>query len=333
MKPSVRMHGGADGFGEIDFDFSANTNSDAPTSALKAVANVDSSRYPDASYSELRHTLAQFHGVDTKRILLACSASEFIGRFTAWAHLQGWKHVYLPKHAYGDYAHAAAVWGMQSSTELDQHLDAECMPQWQWCCDPSSPLGQSDDSWITASATRCVVLDCAYTPLRLNLADPTRQQALDRVWQLWTPNKALGLTGIRAAYVIAPVGAQAACLQLNALCPSWPIGSHGVAMLMAWTEAQVQVELAQGRITLLDWKQRQIQLCERLGWQCLPSETNFFVAKPPLLIRDHHVEAWRKRGIKLRDCASFGLPNHWRMSVQPLGAQDALAQALSEMSA
>ena len=28
----------------------------------------------------------------------------------------------------------------------------------------------------------------------------------DRVWQLWTPNKALGLTGVRAAYAITPRG-------------------------------------------------------------------------------------------------------------------------------
>jgi histidinol-phosphate aminotransferase len=26
------------------------------------------------------------------------------------------------------------------------------------------------------------------------------------LWQLWTPNKALGLTGVRAAYAMAPQG-------------------------------------------------------------------------------------------------------------------------------
>ncbi len=53
------------------------------------------------------------------------------------------------------------------------------------------------------------LLDRAYEPLRLEGALPIDQAALDRVWQLWTPNKVLGLPGIRAAYAIAPVGAQA----------------------------------------------------------------------------------------------------------------------------
>ena len=37
------------------------------------------------------------------------------------------------------------------------------------------------------------VLDCAYTPLRLTPHVPTRVP--EGVWQMWTPNKALGLTG------------------------------------------------------------------------------------------------------------------------------------------
>jgi histidinol-phosphate aminotransferase len=46
------------------------------------------------------------------------------------------------------------------------------------------------------------VLDCAYRPLWLEDEPPERN--LDAVWQLWTPNKALGMTGVRAAYAIAP---------------------------------------------------------------------------------------------------------------------------------
>ncbi len=78
------------------------------------------------------------------------------------------------------------------------------------------------------------VLDLAYAPLRLSGTSPWSAAQRDQAWQLWTPNKALGLTGVRAAYAIAPLGAEAAAQQVQQLCPSWPVGAHGVALLQAW---------------------------------------------------------------------------------------------------
>ena len=40
----------------------------------------------------------------------------------------------------------------------------------------------------------------------------------------------------------------------------------------------------------------------------------------------------RERGIKLRDCTSFGLPGHLRLSVQTPAAQDALHHAWQHLT-
>src|SRR5690606_7697657 len=105
-------------------------------------------------------------------------------------------------------------------------------------------------------------------------------EALDRVWRLLSPNKALGLTGVRAAYAIAPLGASAVLAELEALAPSWPLGAHGEAMLLAWTTPAVQDWLRACLPRLRAWKQAQTALCESLGWAVLPSEANYFVARP-----------------------------------------------------
>jgi len=42
-----------------------------------------------------------------------------------------------------------------------------------------------------------------------------------------------------------------------------------------------------------------------------------------------NVASLRAQGIKLRDTTSMGLPGHWRLSVQPPAAQNALAKALA----
>lgn len=328
-KPTLqRIHGGPDSLGVPLHDFSTNSNACGPCPlALAAVQQADPTCYPDAGYSALRAQLAARHGVPLARVLLAGSASEFIFRITAWTaqqwHEPGARTVSLPPHSYGDYAQAAQAWGLATVPQASQ-------AQLVWCCDPSSPLGAAQPELAAlVEASPVCVLDRAYEPLRLEGGLTVSDDKLDRVWQLWSPNKALGLTGARAAYAIAPVGSEQAVAALEQLAPSWPIGAHGVAMLRAWCEPAVQHWLHESRHTLREWKARQLALCESLGWTCLPSQANFFCARPDhagASLRQALAEL-RAQGIKLRDAISFGLPDHVRLGVLSPLAQDALAQS------
>jgi histidinol-phosphate aminotransferase len=320
MKAADRSHGGPDTLGVPVHDFSTNANACGPCpQALAAVQAADAARYPDPAYARLRDALAAFHGVDRDRIVPAGSASEFIFRVTAWAAQRGVRDVAMPPHCYGDYAQAAAAWKLRPAPEAGL----------TWACEPSSPLGQQQERIAPGAAI--VVLDRAYEPLRLSGACSMSDDALSRLWQLWSPNKALGLTGVRAAYAIAPADDAAAAAGLEALAPSWPIGAHGVAMLLSWCEPAVQHWLAQSRDVLREWKARQEALCEEMRWTVLPADANFFVVRAADLARS--LPALRRRGIKLRDCASFGLPGHVRLGVQAPAAQDALRRAWLEQEA
>jgi len=321
---ALRVHGGPDAQGVPLHDFSTNSNACGPCPpALAAVQAADATRYPDAAYTELRAQLAAWHGVAPERVLLAGSASEFIFRVSAWVQQQGGRKVWLPSQHYGDYAAAAQAWGL---SRVAQAQDAPLA----WACDPSSPLGQAQHGLSELVATApVVVLDRAYEPLRLSGALALTQEQLLRVWQLWTPNKALGLTGVRAAYVIAPLGALEAAAQLERFAPSWLVGAHGVALLQAWLQPEVQAWLQQSLATLREWKARQLAVCEALGWHCLPSNANYFCARPDVQgeALTQALAALRVQGIKLRDATSFGLPGHVRLGVLAPQAQDALQQA------
>lgn len=329
---SVRVHGGTDYYGVPLHDFSTNSNACGPCPAAQAaVRQADASQYPDASYTALRQQLATFHGVDVQRVVLAASASEFIFRMTARVAQvigEGGRTIWLPPHSYGDYAQAARAHRLYV---VAQPGEAQLL----WACEPSSPLGATHaglgDLVDVLGTTATVVLDRAYEPLRLSGALALTDTQLQTIWQLWTPNKALGLTGVRAAYAIAPLGAEEeAVAALELLCPSWPIGAHGVAMLQAWTSPGAQAWLANSLNTLRDWKARQIALCESLGWTCLPSHANFFCARPILpegMTLQQALATLRTQGIKLRDTTSFGLTGHVRISVQPPAAQHALHNA------
>ena len=231
--------------------------------------------------------------------------------------------------------------------------------QLRWLCDPGSPLGQSESAQILAAVlsglphtTRnqsgltlpssaqsgegshgphvTLVLDRAYAPLRLLGQSALSPEQLEKVWQLWSPNKALGLTGVRAAYAIAPLGAEADVLALDALAASWPIGVHGEAMLQAWTLTETQRWVEQSRPTLSQWLAALRATLQNHGWTCAPTDTPYFCAKPPSLL---DASALRRHGIKCRDATSFGLPGWWRWSAQPPEALAALDAALKETSA
>ena len=316
------IHGGTDLLGVPRWDFSTNANACGPCPiALDAVQAADPRHYPEPSFTALRASLASLHGVDPHRVVLAGSASEFISRISAAVALGGGRRVWLPALAYGDYGRAAQAWGLDRVLEP---LQADLL----WLCEPSSPRGVAEgqaDAVAAMGKGAVVVLDRAYEPLRLSGVCSLSAEALDAVWQLWSPNKALGMTGVRGGYAIAPLQAEAFAERLNAMAPSWPLGAHAVAMLRAWAQTDVQAWLAGCKEPLADWKARQVALLTGLAWHCMDSDANYVCARP-----SHSVDAkaLRAQGIKLRETTSLGLAGYWRLSVQPPQAQAALWAAL-----
>lgn len=344
-------HGGPDALGIPPHDFSTNANACGPCPAvLQALRQAPVHTYPDPACTALRQRLGRWHGVDAARIVIGASASELIFRLTAALGMVGQGRqadagvpsahdplrvrtgplpagarplpppvVWVPRHAYGDYARAAQAHGLPVrvwDTVRDIPRDAtdsgsgsaSCSLQLLWATEPSSPLGHTPEGLADAVHARpsharqtvalqgvlgdsppLWVLDRAYAPLRLSGTDPFASTALDAVWQLFSPNKALGMTGVRGAWLVAP----AACLNdagslqaellghLQALAPSWPLGAHGEVMLMAWPEPAVQQWLARSLDTLRDWKAQLEEGLRRRDWTVLPSVSTFCCARPP----------------------------------------------------
>jgi histidinol-phosphate aminotransferase len=345
--PVSRIHGGPGPAGPARFDFSTTANACGPCPlALAAVREADRSHYPDPAYTALKSQLAAFHGVAAGRVVLAASASEFIFRLTAVTAVHANGPVTVPVHAFGDYATAARGYGRPVLRHGDAGSEAATLV---WHTDPGSPLGNvwpplgeavPPSALLSEAVT---VVDRACEPLRLS-GHSAWGTALDGVFQLWSPNKALGLTGVRAAYALAPDGAPAAAWaqRLEAACPSWPLGAEGVALLQAWVSPAVQAWVAASRDTLRTWKAQQTQALQALGWQVLPSVTNFNLLRPPAHgvggtgATDDRVTAVHSalaaEGVAWRHTASFGLPGAWRVSVQAPPAQAAMLAAVGALT-
>lgn len=334
---AARVHGGADARGAARWDFSTCANAAGPCPmALAAVQAADATRYPDPAATAVRQALAALHGVEPERILPAASASEFIQRITAGTGRLWPGAVKVPRWAYGDYAEAAAAWGRASHAEAHEDGASRAPPcTLRWYADPTSPMGQDGDPPEGDARRFPAVLDAVYAPLRLQGTSAWTASERDAVFVLHSPNKALGLTGVRGAYAVAPAQGSgdgeagydvAACRRaLQAAAPSWPLSAHADAMLQAWAMPETQVWVAASHAVLSGWKADLLRRLSARGFELQASVTPYTVVRPkvwvePALLREH--------GVGVRDASSFGLPGWWRVSAQAPAAQDAFMHAL-----
>ncbi|MDT9000192.1 aminotransferase class I/II-fold pyridoxal phosphate-dependent enzyme [Paucibacter sp. APW11] len=338
---SVNVHGGSDGLGPISHDFSSNAWPLPPPESLQvALVGADRQRYPDPAYAALRQSLAHHEQLAAERVLPAAGGSEAIRRLSLAAKLAGIHEVFVPSPGFGDYAAAAqalglAVHGYADAEALCQAL-ANSGPALVWACEPCNPTGSSFSSEDWARLQRALddsgailAVDLACEPLRLDGQSALPAALAEACWRLQCPNKALGLTGVRAAYLLAPHEDDALRPHAEALAASWVLSAEGVVLLEHWTRFAPALELQ--RQQLRRWRDSQRALLAELGWQQRPSCSNFWLARPPRPFAAAEHAALRAAGIKLRDAASFGMAGLLRVSVQPPVAQAALKNVLEQM--
>jgi histidinol-phosphate aminotransferase len=314
-------HGGTDGGPPARFDFSSNANALGPAPALLDLLRaVDPTDYPDPAYTQVRDVLAAWHARDPGEVVVGAGACELIHRAVRTAG----GPVVVREPTFGEYRYAAEVAGVPLRRAHDAATFERMLPGAALAvlCLPNSPDGRIDDvdrAAAAATAAGCrLLLDLAYHPL-----SQVRPPPPSGTWQLWAPNKAHGLTGIRAAYLVAPADDAARLSR----APSWVLSAHGAAFLTALPTPAARQWVVETRETLWGWRDRLVERLGAAGVAVTAGTANFVLA--------HVTDAaattaeLRRAGIRVRDATSFGLPHAVRLSAQPPRAQDALITELA----
>jgi histidinol-phosphate aminotransferase len=315
---------------EVVIDFSVNTNPlGPPPGTLGVLHGLDLSRYPDPECRELRAALARLHGVEPEWILPGNGSSELIF-LTAQAFLTPGACVVVQGPTYGEYARAARGAGAQvvecrapeasgfapdigRLIETAQRQRAVLL----FLCNPNNPTGvllnrASLEALVTACPATLLVLDEAYLSLVTDAARDAASLAGDRrVLVLRSLTKDVALAGLRLGYA---VGHPALLAPLRALQPPWSVNiaaqAAGLAALRdpAWLDAARQ-EIERGKHLLAEG-------LRQLGWRVYPGAASFLlVSVAPALASDVR-RALLEHGCCVRDCSSFGLPQHIRVGVR-----------------
>ena len=334
-------------------DFSASVSPLGPPQGLwEALRRVDLTAYPDPECLELREVLAKFHGIDDGRILVGNGSTELI-HLLARSYLGQSSgsvdhSVLLLTPTYGEYSGACLLEGAEirelvacreAGFAWDLERVADIMgngkPTLVFLCNPNNPTGVylsmeevTGLARVASTSGTLLVLDEAYVNFVEERWDATtllRKDVGESVVLLRSMTKDYALTGLRLGYALA---SPAVVDRLARLQPDWSVNALAqVAGLVALADADY---LPAARRAVGEAKDLLVDGFRQMGFHPLPATANY------LLVEVGDGAMWReklmRRGIFVRDCASFGLPDCIRIGIRAMSDCERLVEAMaSEM--
>ena len=326
---------------EAVIDFSVSCNPFGPPPSIReTLANASIERYPDSEANELKQALAQKLSVDPNNLITGAGSTELI-RLLAIAYFGPNDLVLIPQPTYGEYEIACHIVTAQlmkkpALKEPDFQLDIPetieliqtHQPKGIFICNPNNPTGQyiskQEVNEIMSSVPEgLLILDEAYIALTEN-----SWASLDLINQgnlviLRSMTKDYALAGLRLGYAIA---AEPIITVLKHVCPPWNVNS--IAQKAGVFALNADIYLKECGDKLREAKEFLIREMEQLGLSPIPSHTNFF------LVKVGNATAFRqsllKKGILVRDCTSFGLPQYIRLAPRTLTECQRLIKVIKE---
>ncbi len=324
--------------GEV-LDFSVSSNPFGPPPGVREALSTSAiDHYPDREATGLRRHLAQKLGVAPQNILAGNGCVELI-RLAALAYFGPGDRVLIIEPTFGEYEVACRIAGSQP---LKQWMGVEGFgvrdivdiiqrehPKGVFLCNPNNPTGQylpqgDFEQILSVCEDSLLILDEAYIAF------------VDRAWSflemipggnlliLRSMTKDYALAGLRLGYAISHQGVIDA---LRKVCPPWNV--NAVAQQAGILALEEEEYLTQCKIKLRQSRDFLVRELTEIGLPPLPSEANFFLVKVGDAGRLRH--QLLRKGILIRDCTSFGLPDYIRIAPRTLPECHRLIATIKEI--
>ena len=344
LQPDV--HGGLDYLelermglqpGEL-VDFSVNRNPYGPPPAVRHLwRDVHPERYPDRECLALRAALAERTDRPREQIRVGNGTAELIW-LLALAYLRPGDPVLISAPTFGEYASACSLMGARihvvratreavfiPDVESLAHRLHQLKPRLCFLCNPNNPTGVYLDkaavlALLEANPDGLLVLDEAYLPFVRRGWDATPLIESGRLVLLRSMTKDYAIAGLRVGYLLAD---QEIVSVTGRVQPPWSVNSVAQLAAIACLKDALycQTTLSQ---TLAATPPLMTAL-RRLELKVLPSATHFF------LVHVGDAAATRtgllRKGIQVRDCTSFGLPEYVRVATRRPAENELLVRA------
>lgn len=336
----------------LDFSVSINPFPVHPN-VLKAVKGCTLIHYPDSSAKELREKIAEQEGCTADEILAVNGTSQGI-HLLGQAFLNRETSVLIAAPAYSQYKKVsnlqqAAIKEIISVPEknfvppVDAIIEeiSSNKPKIFWICNPNNPTGtyvsKEDMERIVEEAQQSntiVVIDEAY--VAFTHEELRYRKISSNVLRLNSMTKDYGIPGLRIGYIH---GDKKLIDEIIPYQPEWslsaPAQKAGIACLKegeyyrkTWKEVREETERFRAKL-------------ETLGMKTYSTESNFFMAQlgagpDKEGVRQNYAAQLQKhletKNMQIRDCTSFGLPDHIRIGIHSKDNNEKLFAAIEEVS-
>jgi histidinol-phosphate aminotransferase len=304
-------------------DFSSNINAYGPSPTVReAVARTPLDRYPDDEASALRAALAEQLGISPRCLLVGNGASELIW-LACLAFLRPLDRVLVFGPTFAEYARMAELAGARvkihrapeekefalSLPEVRSDLNS-FRPRLVFICNPNNPTGTVLDPdlisiWVYTHPHTLFIVDESYLAFATGRGSVMDTEQVN-VLALRSLTKDYALAGLRLGYA---AGAEELILALAQVRPPWSV--NAVAQAAGVAALRDREHLARSVELLAAAKSELMAVLADLGMKVLPSAAPFFLARVGNAVSIRR--ALLTKGILVRDCASFGLPEYIRI--------------------
>jgi histidinol-phosphate aminotransferase len=292
--------------------------------------NVRLDRYPDPDSTALVEAVSEKLQVPADWIVPGNGATELLhAAARAWAG-PGRAVAHCPP-TFGEYAAAARAVGaplLEFDEVYGDLFRASLSPPLLYLCNPNNPTGElrSHRAIVLAleiMAPAVVVLDEAFIQFVRDI--PTALPLLEKHPNLLivrSLTKDYGLTALRLGYAVAR---PELINQIRQQLPPWTVNGLAQAAGVAALRDQRYLDVTLRR--LRSAKEALVDALMFQGWRMMVGEANF------LLVEVAQARVVRQQlalqGLLVRDCQSFGMPDHIRVAVRGPDENERLVQALA----
>ena len=300
-------------------DFSENLNPFPPSFSWNP-DRIAVSSYPDNRYAALKEHIARIEGRSPDEICVGNGSVEIIRSFCL-AVLKSGDRVLIPPHTFGEYVVSVECAGGIPVIRQDGSAA-------EFFCNPNNPTGylvQRENVLEKIRAHEDAGTQLFIDEAFIDLADPSESVTgvrSEHVFVLRSLTKAFAVPGIRFGWGI---GSPDLIEAIEAIRPPWSVNAYAEDYAHAAFDNAYQLEASRERIA----EERSFLTgeLESRGISVCPSAVNFLLLRSPVHASDLKGRLL-SHGILVRDCASFGLPEHVRIAVRTRDENRTLLEAL-----
>ena len=331
-------------------DFSANISpTGSPSGVWEVIKSVDLNTYPDPDCLEIREAISKHISnaklkIPIERVFVGNGSNEILHLISRVTLSKNTTALVLTP-TYGEYEYAFHLSGANVI-----NYDANVVRDFRWdfieltdliktkkpnvviICSPNNPTGvycKRHEIEALAKASShyggLLILDEAYLSFVANPWDSLSLLKYSNIILVRSMSKNYANTGLRLGYALASADFVS---KLRALQPDWSVNS--LAQKVGISVLGDNEYLSNARKVVFTSRNYLKKSLNKLGLETIPTDANF------LLIRVDNASKWRslllKKGVVVRDCSSFGLPNYIRVGIRVIEDCKFLVDAFTEIS-